>query len=80
MMPFILLSDWLLIALNAYWLAEYTHPLVALWGLVLAFIGLKKLLGTKKGRTGGRTGNCQHSGQHSAAGDFCTLNRVELSA
>jgi hypothetical protein len=31
MMPFILLSDWLLIALNAYWLAEYTHPLAALW-------------------------------------------------
>ncbi len=50
MMPFILFSDWLLIALNAYWLAEYTHPLAALWGLVLAVIGLKKLLGTKAGQ------------------------------
>ena len=79
MMPFILLSDWLLIALNAYWLAECTHPLAAFWGLVLAVIGLKKLLDTKKGRAGGRTGNCQHSGQHPAAGNFCTLNRVELS-
>ena len=28
-MPFILLPDWLWIVLNAYWLAEYIHPLVA---------------------------------------------------
>ena len=49
MMPFVLLSDWLLIALNAYWLAEYTHPLAALWGLILTVIGLKELLGTKTG-------------------------------
>ena len=49
MMPFVLLSDWLLIILNAYWLAEYTHPLAALWGLVLTVIGLKELLGTRTG-------------------------------
>jgi hypothetical protein len=48
-MPFILLSDWLLIALDAYWLAEYTHPLVTFWGAVLSVIGLKKLLGVKTG-------------------------------
>lgn len=48
-MPFILLPDWLCIALNAYWLAEYTHPLVAFWGAVLTVIGLKKLLGVKAG-------------------------------
>jgi hypothetical protein len=48
-MPFILLSDWLLIALNTYWLAEYTHPLSAFWGAVLTVIGLKKLLGVKTG-------------------------------
>jgi len=48
-MPFILLPDWLLIALNAYWLAEYTHPLVTIWGAVLSVIGLKKLLGVKTG-------------------------------
>lgn len=48
-MPFILVSDWILIALNAYGLAEYTHPLAAIWGSVLAVIGLKKLLAVKTG-------------------------------
>jgi len=48
-MPFVLFSDWLLIALNAYWLAEYTHPAATLWGVFLTVIGLKELLGTKTG-------------------------------
>jgi Yip1 domain len=48
-MPLILVSDWLLIGLNAYWLAEYTHPLAAFWGVVLSVIGLEKLLGVRKG-------------------------------
>ncbi len=48
-MPFILLSDWLLIALNAYDLAEYSHSLVAVWSLVLTVIGLRRLLGVKTG-------------------------------
>lgn len=46
-MPFVLLSDWLLIAFDAYWLAEYTHPVAALWGMILTVIGLKKLLEVK---------------------------------
>ena len=46
-MPLILFSDWLLMGLNAYWLAEYTHPLAALWGAVLSVIGLEKLLGVQ---------------------------------
>ena len=49
-MPFILLSDWILIAVDAYWLAEYSHPLAALWGLILTVIGLKKCLGAGTGR------------------------------
>jgi hypothetical protein len=48
-MPFILLSDWLLIAVNAYGVAEYTHPLAAVWGLVLTVIGLKRMLNVKTG-------------------------------
>jgi hypothetical protein len=48
-MPFILLSDWLLIILDAYWIAEYTHPLAAVWGLVLTVIGLKRMLGVRTG-------------------------------
>jgi hypothetical protein len=48
-MPFVLFSDWLLIVLNTYWLAEYTHPLATLWGLILTIIGLKELVGTNTG-------------------------------
>jgi len=48
-MPFILVSDWLLIALNQYPIAEYTHPLAAFWSIALTFIGLKKILGTRTG-------------------------------
>ncbi len=48
-MPFVLFSDWLLIALDAYWLAEYTHPVVTVWGVILTVIGLKNLLDVKIG-------------------------------
>ncbi len=48
-MPFVLASDWLLVAMNAYPIAEYTHPLVAVWGAGLGFIGVKKLLGLQTG-------------------------------
>ncbi len=46
-MPFILVSDWLLIAWNVYPVATYTHPLAALWGMVLTVIGLRLLFGTR---------------------------------
>ena len=48
-MPFILVSDWSFIAANIYPIVEYTHPLSALWGLVLTVIGLKKIFGTGTG-------------------------------
>jgi hypothetical protein len=48
-MPVILVSDWLLIVSNAYFVAEFTHPVAALWGLVLTAIGVKRLLGVKSG-------------------------------
>ena len=48
-MPVSLLSDWLLIALGAYRIAEYTHPLAAVWGVVLTVLGLKQMLGVRTG-------------------------------
>jgi hypothetical protein len=47
LMPFILVTDWILIGLDSYRFATWTHPLAALWGAVLSVIGLRTLLGTK---------------------------------
>jgi len=46
-MPFILVTDWLFIAVNRYEIAEYIHSLAAPWGMILTVIGLKELLGVK---------------------------------
>jgi hypothetical protein len=46
-MPFILLSDWIFIALNSYALATYVHSLTAPWSIFLITIGLKKVLGVR---------------------------------
>jgi len=48
-MPFILISDWIFVALNAYGLAAYVHSLAAPWSILLTTIGLKKVLGAKIG-------------------------------
>ena len=48
-MPFILISDWIFVALNAYGLAAYVHSLAAPWSILLTAIGLKKVLGAKIG-------------------------------
>jgi len=47
-MPFILISDWVFVALNQYSIAEYTHPFAAIWSVALTYIGLKTILGTRK--------------------------------
>lgn len=46
-MPSLLLSDWVLIVLSRYDFAivGITHPLVAVWSLLLVTIGLSQLLG-----------------------------------
>ncbi len=50
-MPPLLLSDWLLIALNRYGIeiTQYTHGFVALWSAFLSVVGLRKLLGVGTG-------------------------------
>lgn len=45
--PFVLLPDWLLVALNRYELAQFTHSLFLPWSLVLNVIGMRRLLGTR---------------------------------
>ena len=45
--PFILATDWVLVGLDAYGLATFTHPLALLWGAVLSVVGLRTLLATR---------------------------------
>jgi hypothetical protein len=48
-MPPLMLSDWVLIALDHYQvtITAFTHGFVALWGLFLSIVGLQKLLDVK---------------------------------
>jgi hypothetical protein len=46
-MPFILVTDWLFIAVGRYDFAEYVHSLTLPWSLILTVIGLNERLGVK---------------------------------
>ena len=46
-MPFILVTDWLFIAVSRYDIAEYVHSLALPYSWILTVIGLKELLGVK---------------------------------
>jgi hypothetical protein len=50
-MPLLLPSDWLLIALNLYGIGitQYTHGFVALWSMFLSVVGLRRMLGVGTG-------------------------------
>ena len=49
-MPFILLTDWLFIAVDRYDIAEVVHSLTLPWSWVLTVIGLNVVLGVRTAR------------------------------
>jgi hypothetical protein len=46
-MPFILVTDWLLMVVDCYDIALVTHSLVLPWSMILTVIGLRQLLNVK---------------------------------
>lgn len=46
-MPVILLSDWVLVLLNAYRWAQFSHSIALPWSIVLTAVGLRSLLGIR---------------------------------
>ncbi len=54
-MPFILVTDWLLITIDRYDIAMYTHSLALPWTMILTVIGLNRLLDVKSATAWGLT-------------------------